>query len=282
MLNVDILLFIWEIFLLVVLLAAAWHLRLSRKKLLSEKTHYEAQLAELEAQKNSLADVSLNLLELKDALELEQRKSAELLRNILPDRVIDDLRQKGFSAPERFDNVTVFFSDIVGFTEIAPKIDPALLIKELSDIFGEFDRIFASYNCQRIKTVGDAYMAVAGMPESDEYHYRHILLAAMEARAYLIDRNRQEGKLKWLMRFGLNSGSVVGGIVGRDKYIYDIFGDTVNIASRMEHASETMKINVSEATYQLAKDDFAFVRRGDVLVKGKGALAMYFLEGLNR
>ena len=120
------------------------------------------------------------------------------------------------------------------------------------------------------------------MPDADENHSRNILLAAVEARDYLQERNRQPGRRQWQMRFGINCGSVVGGIVGRDKYIYDIFGDTVNTASRLEHASEAMKINVSHNVYLKNRDFFEFTPRGMVEVKGKGAVEMYFLEGIKK
>ena len=267
-------------FLLLVLTAVVVYLRILRKRNIAKKYEFASEVKILEKQKKRLSDINVRLSELKAALELEQEKSARLLSNILPDRVICDLRDKGESTPERFENVTVFFSDIVGFTEISSQVDPVDLIRELSCIFGEFDKIFSACKCERIKTVGDAYMAVAGMPVPDEHHYRNILLAALKARDFLNERNqKQDTVYKWQMRFGLHSGSVVGGIVGRDKYIYDIFGDTVNTASRMEHASEAMKINVSETTYKLACNEFDFTYRGVIETKGKGGMTMYFLNG---
>lgn len=272
----------FELFLLLVLLAVMIYLRWSRRRYHARKISLEAEINLLEQQKVRLTDAGLKLLELKEALEREQAKSARLLRNILPERVICDLQENGYSEPVRYENVTVFFSDIVNFTEISSQFDPAELILELSDIFGEFDRIFARYNCQRIKTIGDAYMAVAGLPEPDDYHYRNILRASLEVRAFILQRNQQPRRHRWQMRFGLHSGSVVGGIVGQDKYIYDIFGDTVNVASRMEHASLPMQINVSQQTCQLAADEFEFVPRGSIDVKGKGRVEMFFLEGYKK
>lgn len=272
-----------ELFLLVVLLAAAWYLRKLRRQLAQQKLDFKREVSILEDQNVRLEDAGLHLLQLKEALELEQEKSARLLRNILPERVINDLREKGESLPERFDNVTVLFADIVNFTEIAAQLDPTELIKELNDIFSEFDRIFSKHNCVRIKTVGDAYMAAGGLPESDIRHCEHILQAACEARQYLHERNlNSHSRYQWQMRFGVNSGSVVGGIVGREKYIYDILGDTVNTASRIEHASEAMQINVSQSTRDLAAGAFEFAARGAVEVKGKGPLEMYFLIGEKR
>ena len=269
-----------ELFLLLILLLAAWSFRIMRRRHLEQCELLKSEIDELELQKINLTDVGLRLLELKEALELEQEKSARLLRNILPERVIQDLREKGSSKPERFDNVTVFFADIVNFTGIAPQLDPAELILELSDIFGEFDRIFARHGCERIKTVGDAYMAAGGLLENQSDHCSCMLMAALEARDYLQQRNHTPGRRCWPMRFGINCGCVIGGIVGREKYLYDILGDTVNIASRIEHASEAMKINVSDSVYQQMHDRFDFTPRGMVSVKGKGAMEMYFLEGV--
>jgi len=269
-----------EVFLLGVLLAAAWYLRKQRRQLITQRSEFKREVALLEEQNIRLEDAGMKLLQLKEKLELEQEKSARLLRNILPEQVIDDLRNRGESLPERFDNVTVLFADIVNFTEQAAELDPAELIWELNDIFSEFDQIFSKHNCVRIKTIGDAYMAVAGLDKNNSAHCVNILRAACEARNYLAERNQKsQCKYRWQMRFGVNSGSVIGGIVGREKYIYDILGDTVNTASRIEHASEAMQINVSQSSRSLAESEFEFSDRGAIEVKGKGRLEMYFLLG---
>ena len=234
---------------------------------------------ELKRQKLEMAEANLQLLELKEQVEQEKERSDRLLLNILPERVATDLKEKGSSIPECFDNVTVFFSDIVNFTRLTGTIDPAEVICELSDLFTGFDKIFKRNHCERIKTIGDAYLGVSGMPEPDEKHASNILKAAFEAMAFLEKRNATH-PMKWQMRMGVHSGRVVGGIVGIEKYIYDVFGDTINTAARMEHYSEPMKINVSSETYLLARDHFNFKERGSVEVKGKGMITMYFLEGL--
>lgn len=235
------------------------------------------QSEELEAQKLKLAEANLQLLELKEEVENAKEQSERLLLNILPARVADELKTCGKSAPECFDNVTVFFSDIVNFTKTASTLEPKAVIEELSDIFTGFDQIFAKHNCERIKTIGDAYMSVSGMPEPSEDHAVNILKAALESRQYLIERNKQS-KLQWEMRMGVHSGKVVGGIVGIKKYIYDIFGDTINTASRLEKHAEPMTINVSETTFRLTEHNFNFTRREPVEVKGKGLLQMYYVE----
>lgn len=235
---------------------------------------------ELKRQKLEMAEANLQLLELKEQVEQEKERSDRLLLNVLPERVANDLKEKGSSIPECFDNVTVFFSDIVNFTKLTSTIDPADVICELSDIFTGFDRIFKRNHCERIKTIGDAYLSVSGMPEPDEKHACNVLKAAFECMEFLEKRN-QNHKMQWQMRMGVHSGRVVGGIVGIEKYIYDVFGDTINTAARMEHYSEPNKINVSSETYTLASEHFIFKERGSVEVKGKGLITMYFLEGLN-
>ena len=231
----------------------------------------------LEKQKWQLAEANIKLLELQEALQAAQDKSDELLRNILPERVADELKKHGKSTPECFDNVSVFFSDIVDFTQIAAKMEPREVINELSTIFTEFDRIFIKHGCERIKTIGDAYLGVSGMPDSDENHAINITRAAMEVIEYLNKRNNR-AKFKWQIRIGIHSGKVVGGIVGTEKYIYDVFGDTINIAARMETHSEPMKINISSATHQLIGEQFNFTKRDLTEVKGKGSLQMYFID----
>lgn len=241
------------------------------------ETQLEAEREAALDQRFTLVENSLRLLELKESLEAEQEKSAKLLRNLLPERVIADLQENGTSKPERFEHVTVLFSDIVGFTNRSATLDPEEVIAELSDIFSQFDRIFTSHGCERIKTIGDAYLCVSGLPTPTEHHCENILAGACEALHYLEERNLVKFH-RWRMRFGVHTGRVVGGIVGTEKYIYDIFGDTVNTAARMEQLSEPMRINVSQAVRDAAPETFRFVKRPALEVKGKGVMKMYFLD----
>ncbi len=210
-------------------------------------------------------------------LEKEKEKTEQLLLNTLPLRVVNELKENGYSKPESFENVSVYFSDIVGFTTASTKLEPAVLIKELNDIFTVFDDIMEKYNCERIKTIGDAYLAVCGMPVKNELHAENLAKAALDIREYLKKRNGHSS-INWKIRIGLHSGKVVGGIVGVRKYIYDVFGDTINTTSRMESNSEPMQINVSETTYLLLKDKFSFTAREPMEIKGKGMMKMFFLE----
>ncbi len=222
-------------------------------------------------------NVHLRIQNLKKQILLEKEKSDALLLNTLPRKIVEELKKTGTSVPETFHNVTVYFSDIVSFTEISAGMEPAFLISELNEIFTEFDSVMEEHGCERIKTIGDAYMAVSGMPVPDPAHAHNMARASLKIIHYLTERNRQSA-CKWFIRIGLHSGSVVGGIVGVRKYLYDVFGDTVNTASRMESSSLPMKINTSESVYSLLKNDFHFTERDFTEVKGKGQIRMYFLE----
>ncbi|BEP28578.1 adenylate/guanylate cyclase domain-containing protein [Helicovermis profundi] len=208
----------------------------------------------------------------------EKKKSEKLLLNVLPKKVADDLKKFGKTKPKKFDNVTVYFSDVVGFTSMSSKFDPVFLIDELNDIFTTFDNIMEKHDCERIKTIGDAYFAVCGLPEANEKHAQNITNAALEIMKALKKRN-ETSEIEWRIRIGIHTGSLVGGVVGIKKYIYDLFGDTVNTASRMESNSEPMRINMSDYTYELVKDEYEFIERDPLEVKGKGMFKMYFLEG---
>lgn len=216
-----------------------------------------------------------------EIIKIERDKSDHLLLNILPSKVADELKNSGASEPELFQNVSVFFSDIVGFTSMSSHIPPKNLIKELNQIFTKFDEIMEKNHCERIKTIGDAYMAVCGMPSPNENHAQNIVKSALLCIQYIKKKN-MNSPIQWKIRIGVHSGSVVGGIVGVKKYIYDIFGDTVNTASRMESNSEPLKLNISKATYELIKHQFKCTKRENILVKGKGEMEMYFVEGIFR
>jgi class 3 adenylate cyclase len=214
----------------------------------------------------------------------EKEKNEQLLLNTLPAKVVRDLIEKGKSEPERFSEVTVMFIDIVDFTKLTASMDPKLLIDELNEIYTVFDEITEKHQCERIKTIGDAYLAVCGMPQPDAHHADNILLAAFAIRKFMEERNITARK-KWQIRIGIHSGRVVGGIIGIKKYLYDIFGDTINTASRFQSYSEPMKINISESTRQLLErgsqmkhQKIRFITRPSQLVKGKGSMDMYYVE----
>ncbi|MCD6010407.1 MAG: hypothetical protein K0Q79_269 [Flavipsychrobacter sp.] len=209
----------------------------------------------------------------------ERRRSDKLLLNILPEKVAAELKAKGTAAASNFDNVSVLFTDFVNFTTVAETMDPNALVHELHTCFMAFDGIISKYGIEKIKTVGDAYIAVAGLPVANAEHAVNTINAAMEIRAFTADRREKMGNKTFDIRIGINSGSVVAGIVGVKKFAYDIWGDTVNTAARMEQNSEAGEINISQSTYELVKDKFNCTYRGELEAKNKGALAMYFVVG---
>ena len=231
--------------------------------------------AEINEAKQIIEKRNEELFHLNAALSKEKEKSDQLLLNILPVRVANDLKRTGSTRPENFDNVTVYFSDIVGFTKLSAQLEPSVLIDELNDLFTAFDKIIDANNCERIKTIGDAYMAVCGMPAANKNHAENIVRSAQQIIQYLRKRSWNNNKVNWKVRIGIHTGSIVGGVVGVKKYIYDIFGDTVNVASRMESSSEEMMINISATTYELVKDKFECIERPSLELKGKGEMRMW-------
>ena len=225
-----------------------------------------------------VADRTLELTAANEALAREKEKSDALLLNVLPVKVAEDLRRDGRTDPESFKYVSALFTDFVDFTPMTALLEPAALIDELNDIFTAFDSIIERNGCERIKTIGDAYLAVCGMPEENPAHGENMVRAALEIKDYLEKRNF-ESRLQWRARIGVHSGKVVGGVVGVKKYIYDVFGDTINTASRVQDASEPMRVNISEATFRIVREKFIFEERGPIEVKGKGRVRMYFVEG---
>jgi adenylate cyclase len=214
----------------------------------------------------------------KVEIEAEKAHVEKLLLNILPRKTLEDLRLLGRSEPEHFPDVSVLFLDFVGFTAISQQLSPQTLFAELNDMFTAFDTIVAQQGCERIKTIGDAYLAVSGMPEPRPDHARQIVDVALRIRDYLLERNTTHEQT-WKCRIGIHSGAVIAGIVGQVKYIYDIFGDGVNTAARMESHSEPMCINISKSTHLKISDTFVCETRGSMPVKGKGDQEMFFVLG---
>ncbi len=212
----------------------------------------------------------------RNRVEREKKRSESLLLNILPAEVASELMTRGETSARRYDNVTVLFTDFVDFTKIGEGMRPEDLVQELHECFSAFDAIIERNGLEKIKTTGDAYMAVCGMPAANEHHAEACVRAALEILAYVHHRT-QQGKA-FQIRIGIHSGSVVAGIVGVKKFAYDIWGDVVNTAARMEQHSMPGKITISESTYQLVHDRFICTPRGKVAVKGKGEMEMYFVE----
>ncbi|MEP7371777.1 MAG: adenylate/guanylate cyclase domain-containing protein [Chitinophagaceae bacterium] len=207
----------------------------------------------------------------------EKQKSDELLLNILPKQVAEELKNRGKATTKKYKNVTILFTDFKDFTSLASSISPNKLVKELNEIFSHFDDIMEAFKIEKIKTIGDAYFAACGSPEKNKEHAFQCVEAVKQMFRYLEERNGKN-EIQWRMRAGIHSGPVVAGVVGKKKYAYDLFGDTVNTASRMETNGEIGKINISETTYELIKGKYNCFPRGQINAKGKGNLNMYFVE----
>jgi ligand-binding sensor domain-containing protein/class 3 adenylate cyclase len=206
-----------------------------------------------------------------------------LLLNILPREISEELKVNGKATARRHDEVSVLFTDMKGFTKAAEKMTPEELVYELDECFIGFDEITARFGIEKIKTIGDSYMCACGVPSRDPHHAVKSVLAAMEVRE-LMDKWRREreaaGKEPWILRIGIHSGPVVAGVVGKRKFAYDIWGDTVNTASRMESSGVPGEVNISGTTYGLIKEYFECEHRGQVEAKNKGAIDMYFVRRL--
>jgi class 3 adenylate cyclase len=217
----------------------------------------------------------------KIAVMKEKERYQELLLNILPEEVAMELKEKGKSEARLYQNVSVMFTDFKDFTKISEKLSPEELVYEIDECFKAFDAITVKYEVEKIKTIGDSYMAVCGLPAENSEHAVRVVQAALEMQAFMKnynERQRLAGKQVFETRIGINSGAVVAGIVGVKKFAYDIWGDTVNIASRMESCCEEGKVNISGACYELVKDKFRCSYRGKLQAKNKGEVDMYFVE----
>jgi len=216
-------------------------------------------------------------------LIIEKEKTETLLANVLPKNTAAELMAKGKATKIKYNFVTVLFSDIQGFTKIAEEMNPEVLIDELDKFFFYFDSVVEKYGIEKIKTIGDAYMCAGGIPEKNRTNPVEVILAALEMRRYmsrLKESSEIEGMKYWDIRIGMHTGTVVAGVVGHKKLSYDIWGDTVNTASRMESSGKAGKINISGTTYEFVKDFFTCEFRGKMPVKYKGELEMYFVTGI--
>ena len=217
----------------------------------------------------------------KIIIEKEKLRSDELLLNILPEEVAEELKTKGSAEAKQFEDVTVMFTDFKDFTGISEKLSPAELVAEIDTCFKAFDGIISKHNIEKIKTIGDSYMCAGGLPVANTTNASDVVKAAIEIQDYMQQyslKQKANNKEVFEIRIGIHTGPVVAGIVGVKKFAYDIWGDTVNIASRMESAGETGKINISGSTYLLIKDKFKCVHRGKIQAKNKGEIDMYFVE----
>lgn len=211
----------------------------------------------------------------------EKEKSDSLLLNILPEEIAEELKETGAAKAKSYSMVTVMFTDFKNFTSFTEKMNPEELVKSIDYYFSAFDRIVSKYHLEKIKTIGDSYMCAGGLPEESPDHALNVVKAAIEIQSFM-DNFKKEQQAKgesWFeLRLGIHSGPVVAGIVGIKKFAYDIWGDTVNVASLMESSGEVGRVNVSKETYELIKDHFTCTHRGKVKTKNKGDEDMYFVE----
>jgi class 3 adenylate cyclase len=223
-------------------------------------------------------DEILKRKEAEEILRAEQEKSERLLLNILPAMIADRLKQGNSTIADGFAEVTILFADIVGFTEISSRTSPQALVQLLNSIFSEFDRLSDRYGLEKIKTIGDNYMVAGGLPMPCLNHAESIAEMALEMQQAIAKFSDESGAALNI-RVGINTGPVVAGVIGTKKFIYDLWGDAVNTASRMESQGIPGKIQVSDSTYQLLQDKYLFEKRGTIDVKGKGKMTVYLLTG---
>ena len=213
-------------------------------------------------------------------IEKEMARSERLLVNILPEETARELKEFGKVKAKKFESVSVLFTDFEAFTAASEHVDPELLVTRLGYYFTAFDNIIEKYGLEKIKTIGDAYMCAGGLPFPIENHALKMVYAALDILKFVEDtKAEKETGLSFNVRIGINTGPLVAGVVGNKKFSYDIWGDTVNVASRMESLSDSGEINISEATYNLVKEVFECEYRGQMEVKNKGLMSMYFVKG---
>lgn len=278
-------------FIVIFTVFVVWNLRKQKeanRKLEKKRYQIEQQKQEIEAQKDDLLEQKQILEQQKEEIEtqrdhiqVEQSKSEKLLLNILPRTVAQELKETGLATPQKYQMVTVLFTDFKGFTKLAEQHSPEEIIEELNVTFTIFDEIMEKYGMERIKTIGDAYMAAGGVPTPSISNPIDVVRAGLEMQQFM-NRRKQEklakGQTPWELRLGVHTGEIIAGVVGKKKFAYDIWGDTVNLASRMETSGEVGKVNISEATYKKIKHVFKCTYRGEIEAKNKGLVKMYFVE----
>ncbi len=221
--------------------------------------------------------INFQLKERTRELEEERNKSNLLLHNIFPKEIVKELKENGRIKTRVHKSVSILFTDFQDFTSLSSQMHPQELVNELNEIFKNFDSIIERYGLEKLKTMGDAYMVASGLPLEKENHAYNIVKASLEMQDYLKSRN-MTSKFKWQMRAGIHSGNVVAGVVGKRKYIYEVWGKTVSLASVMEREGKPGRINITDTTYELVKDIFDFESHGNINVAGNGTVKMYLVK----
>lgn len=216
-------------------------------------------------------------------LHAERRKSDELLLNVLPQKIADELKQTGKVKPVSYESASVLFTDFKDFTKLAEQLSPEALVDELDYCFSYFDMVVQTYNLEKLKTIGDSYMCVGGIPTPTSTHAIDAVLAALHIQSFMRWRKHEKvirHEPYWEIRLGIHSGPLIAGVIGKQKFTYDVWGDAVNTASRLESSSLPGCINISQSTFELVKDFFDCDYRGKVTAKNKGEIDMYFVNGI--
>ena len=243
----------------------------------SQQKQLQEQTKQLEELVERLQNEIKERQEVELALRLAQTKSDNLLLNILPAAIVENLKKGEGSAAERFESATVLFADIVDFTSLAARISPLELVNFLNEIFSKFDELTEKHNLEKIKTIGDAYMVAGGLPVPRADHAEAIANMALDMQDAIADFQSDTGE-SFQIRIGINTGPVVAGVIGTKKFTYDLWGDTVNVASRMELQGLPGYIQVTAVVYEQLKDGYVFEERGAIPVKGKGDMIAYWLK----
>ncbi|TAE17201.1 MAG: adenylate/guanylate cyclase domain-containing protein [Bacteroidetes bacterium] len=216
----------------------------------------------------------------RDEIAKEKKKSDDLLLNILPVEVAEELKEKGFTEARYCEEVTVLFADIKGFSTIAKTLTPQNLIAELNLTFSKMDEIIMQHGLERIKTIGDCYMACAGLFHQKRPHFIDAILASLAIQQWMREEKERKNGAFWEVRLGAHTGEAIAGVVGKTKFAYDIWGNTVNIASRMESAGNVGCVNITETIFDMVKDYFVATYRDEIEAKNIGKLKAYFIERL--
>ncbi len=241
----------------------------------------ESTIQQMETTAVMLKHSTAEMAHQKDEIESAKKKADELLVNVLPEYIAKELKEKGHVAPRHFPVASVLFADLVGFSKLCKGLSPKEIVDELNYLFVGFDLILEKNNLEKIKTIGDGYMAAGGVPQSNTSNAQDAVKAALQM-IQSVERIKKEniksGKPPWEIRVGIHTGDLIAGVIGKNKFAYDIWGSAVNTAARMEAAGEPGKVNISGITYQLVKDKFTCTYRGNIEVKNMGKLDMYFVS----
>ena len=231
--------------------------------------------------RNANSFEELNLL--YSEIEKEKQKSEKLLLNILPAQIAEELKQTGKVKPIYYPSASVLFTDFENFSKVAELMEPEDLVRELDYCFSYFDRVVEKYNLEKLKTIGDSYMCCGGIPQTNHTHPLDAIMAALQIQKFMAFRKIKKSKQNlpyWDIRIGIHSGSLLSGVIGKKKFVYDVWGDTVNLASRMESSGVAGQINISQATFDLVKDSFEVEHRGKISAKNMGEVDMYLIKGI--